>query len=78
MSKKDITTRDMSRRNVLLATTSLAAASALGAAASVEKLRQPDPALVQRTLGTVWWRRVAYFSMLAMAAVFVAWPCVGL
>ncbi|MCC8960115.1 hypothetical protein H8B02_43950, partial [Bradyrhizobium sp. Pear77] len=35
--EKDNTARDMSRRNVLLATTSLAAASALGAAASVEK-----------------------------------------
>ncbi|NLS67509.1 arylsulfatase [Bradyrhizobium brasilense] len=34
---KDNASRDMSRRNVLLATTSLAAASALGAAASVEK-----------------------------------------
>ncbi|MEZ0059716.1 hypothetical protein ABIF26_005224 [Bradyrhizobium elkanii] len=34
---KDNVSRDMSRRNVLLATTSLAAASALGAAASVEK-----------------------------------------
>jgi arylsulfatase A-like enzyme len=35
--KKDDTSHDMSRRNVLLATTSLAAVSALGAAASVEK-----------------------------------------
>jgi len=35
--KKDDTTHDMSRRNVLLATTSIAAASALGAAASVEQ-----------------------------------------
>ena len=35
--KKDNTARDMSRRNVLLATTSIAAVSALGAAASVEK-----------------------------------------
>jgi len=37
MSEKDNTSRDMSRRNVLLATTSLAAASALSVAASVEK-----------------------------------------
>jgi hypothetical protein len=37
MSEKDNTPHDMSRRNVLLATTSLAAASALSAAASVEK-----------------------------------------
>jgi arylsulfatase A-like enzyme len=45
MSKeKDETGRDMSRRNVLLATTSLAAASALGAAATIEKaLAQPAP-----------------------------------
>src|ERR1043165_2174353 len=34
--KKDDKARDMNRRNVLLATTSIAAASALGAAASVE------------------------------------------
>jgi arylsulfatase A-like enzyme len=42
--KKDNAAHEMSRRNVLLATTSLAAASALGAAASVEKaLAQQAP-----------------------------------
>jgi arylsulfatase len=42
--KKDNTAHDMSRRNVLLATTSIAAVSALGAAASVEKaLAQAQP-----------------------------------
>jgi arylsulfatase A-like enzyme len=41
---KDDTTQDISRRNVLLATTSLAAASAFGAAASAEKaLAQQAP-----------------------------------
>jgi len=45
MSEKDNTAHDMSRRNVLLATTSIAAVSALGAAASVEKeLAQAQPA----------------------------------
>jgi len=44
MSEKDNTAHDMSRRNVLLATTSIAAVSALGAAASVEKaLAQAQP-----------------------------------
>jgi arylsulfatase A-like enzyme len=37
--KKDSTAHDMSRRNVLLATTSLVAVSALGAAASVEEVQ---------------------------------------
>jgi uncharacterized protein (DUF2235 family) len=44
------------------------------AIAAVERLKEPDPVLVERTLSTVLCRRILYFLMLAAAAVVVAWP----
>jgi len=44
------------------------------AIAAVERLKEPDPAVVDQTLSLVWWRRVMYFLMLGTAAVAVSWP----
>jgi uncharacterized protein (DUF2235 family) len=44
------------------------------ATAAVEKLKEPDPVLVERALSTVLCRRILYFLMLGAAGVVVAWP----
>lgn len=37
----------------------------------------PDAEMVNLAHGAVWWRRIAYFSLLAMAGVIVAWPWIA-
>jgi len=37
----------------------------------------PSAEMAQMALDTVWWRRVAYFSLLGMAAVLAAWPWIA-
>ena len=44
------------------------------AIAAVEQLKEPDPVLVERTLGTVSLRRAAYFLMLGSFIVVATWP----
>jgi uncharacterized protein (DUF2235 family) len=44
------------------------------ALAAVEQLKEPDPVMVEHTLGTVSLRRATYFLMLGLFAVVVAWP----
>jgi uncharacterized protein (DUF2235 family) len=44
------------------------------ALASVEQLKEPNSAMVERTLGTVAMRRGTYFLMLLSFALVVAWP----
>ena len=44
------------------------------AAAAVENLSNPDGAIVAVTLDCVWWRRVAYFSLLFAAALVASLP----
>ena len=44
------------------------------ALAAVEQLNEPDPVMVERTLGTVSLRRGTYFLMMGSFAVVVAWP----
>ena len=62
--KKDNATHDMSRRNVLLATTSMAAASALGAAASVEKaLAQQAPSGQRPNILVIMGDDVGWFNV---------------
>src|SRR5579872_6116494 len=62
--RKDSTKRDMSRRNVLLATTSLAAASVLGAAASIEKaLAQQAPSGQRPNILVIMGDDVGWFNI---------------
>ncbi|AMA60590.1 DUF2235 domain-containing protein [Bradyrhizobium sp. CCGE-LA001] len=42
--------------------------------AAIDQLPPPSETIVERTLDTVWWRRVSYFWLLALAAVALAWP----
>lgn len=37
----------------------------------------PNAEMVNLAHGAVWWRRVAYFSLLIMAGVIVAWPWIA-
>ncbi|WP_298240309.1 DUF2235 domain-containing protein [uncultured Bradyrhizobium sp.] len=37
----------------------------------------PNDEMVKLAHGAVWWRRVAYFSLLVMAGVIVAWPWIA-
>jgi uncharacterized protein (DUF2235 family) len=41
---------------------------------AVDKLSAPDRKLAALTLDTVWWRRVAYYALLASAALSVSLP----
>jgi hypothetical protein len=42
--------------------------------AAIDQLPPPSETIVERTLDTVWWRRVSYFWLLALAALALAWP----
>lgn len=44
---------------------------------AVTSMPPPDPDMVEQTLDTVWWRRVAYFALLWTVALLVAWPFIG-
>ncbi|WP_128923288.1 DUF2235 domain-containing protein [Bradyrhizobium guangxiense] len=37
----------------------------------------PNAEMVNLAHGAVWWRRIAYFALLAMAGVIVAWPWIA-
>ena len=40
-------------------------------------MEAPNAKMVNLAHGAVWWRRVAYFSLLIMAGVVVAWPWIA-
>jgi uncharacterized protein (DUF2235 family) len=42
--------------------------------AAIAQFPPPSERIVERTLDTVWWRRVSYFWLLALAGVALAWP----
>jgi uncharacterized protein (DUF2235 family) len=48
------------------------------AADAFERMSKPDSAMAELALDTVWWRRFAYFSLLAMIGVLVAWPWIAM
>lgn len=45
---------------------------------AVKRMPVPNQEMSQRTLDTVWWRRVAYFVLLALLVVVAAWPKLAL
>jgi uncharacterized protein (DUF2235 family) len=47
------------------------------AADAFERMSKPDSNMAELALDTVWWRRFAYFSLLAMIGVLVAWPWIA-
>ena len=49
-------------------------AHANAVAESFTRMSPPDEKLVGQTLDTVWWRRFAYFALLATIALLAAWP----
>jgi uncharacterized protein (DUF2235 family) len=53
---------------------SASARSGTGLPAAPAKLAAPDDNMVQQALDTVWWRRVVYFTLLALVAFAIAWP----
>jgi uncharacterized protein (DUF2235 family) len=53
-------------------------APAPAAAESFVRMAPPDDGMIQQTLDTVWWRRFAYFSLLAATALLAAWPWVAI
>lgn len=46
-------------------------------AAAFTRMNTPSAEMARLTRDTVWWRRVAYFSLLVMAGVIVAWPWIA-
>jgi uncharacterized protein (DUF2235 family) len=48
------------------------------AADAFERMAKPDSAMAELALDTVWWRRFAYFSLLAMIGVLVVWPWIAM
>ena len=51
---------------------------ATAAAESFVRMSPPDDGIIKQTLDTVWWRRFAYFSLLAATALLAAWPWVAI
>jgi hypothetical protein len=47
------------------------------AADAFERMAKPDSAMAELALDTVWWRRFAYFSLLAMIGMLAAWPWIA-
>jgi uncharacterized protein (DUF2235 family) len=47
------------------------------AAEAFVEMSPPNDSIIQQALDTVWWRRFAYFSLLATLALLVAWPWVA-
>jgi uncharacterized protein (DUF2235 family) len=47
------------------------------AADAFDKMSRPDSKMADLARDTVWWRRVAYFSLLGMIAFLAAWPWVS-
>ncbi|MEK9279416.1 MULTISPECIES: DUF2235 domain-containing protein [unclassified Bradyrhizobium] len=46
-------------------------------ASAFATMNAPDAKMANLARGAVWWRRVAYFSLLIMAGVIVAWPWIA-
>jgi uncharacterized protein (DUF2235 family) len=44
------------------------------AAEAFVEMSPPNGGIIQQALDTVWWRRFAYFSLLATLALLAAWP----
>ena len=40
-------------------------------------MKAPDADMANLARGAVWWRRVAYFALLIMAGIIVAWPWIA-
>lgn len=48
-----------------------------GEAGAFTAMAAPNAEMVNLAHGAVWWRRIAYFSLLVMAGVIVAWPWIA-
>jgi uncharacterized protein (DUF2235 family) len=57
--------------------TDQSAQSSTAAANAFESMPKPDSAMAELARDAVWWRRVAYFSLLGMIALLAAWPWIA-
>ncbi len=70
-------TEDSTRKAMKAAYAASAKAQGSHATAAADafiRMSPPDDGMVQQALDTVWWRRFAYFSLLAAIAFLAAWP----
>lgn len=73
MALTDDDTRE-AMRSAYRASRKVMTEEAATAADAFIRMSPPDNTIVQQTLDTVWWRRVAYFSLLGAIALLAAWP----